>query len=121
MRLNCPKCNKRFRFLDLYLFRLKDYKIRCIHCSSEFKMPGRIDQLGILLFAMIAIGLVLLFGGIFKTISNYFSFSNTADLIIIAFIILIISILIIYGHPAYLVWHIRKKHLKTDGENKGEK
>ena len=120
MRLNCPHCNKKFRFLDLFLFRLKGYNIKCIHCNNEFKLPGRIDQFGILLFALIAIGLVLFFGAIFKFISNHFSFSSIVDMVIIAFIILIVSIIIIYGHPYYLVWHIRKKYLKNVWKNNGK-
>jgi len=121
MRLNCPYCNKKFRFLDLFFFRLKGYKIKCINCSHVFNLPGRIDQFGIILFALLAMGLVVLFGIIFKTISNYFPFSDTVEMIIIAFIIVFVSIFIIYGHPVYLVWNIRKKYEKDVGVNRVRK
>ena len=113
MRLKCPICDHKFRFLDLYLFRLKDYKIECKKCGQSFKLDGHIDQFGIVLFAILAMIFLALFGVFFKSLSNYFVFSPFAKALIIALIIIFISFFVVYGHPAYLVWNIRKKYRKN--------
>ena len=114
MRINCPHCGNKFRFLDLYLFRLKGYQIKCRKCGTIFQLAGYIDQLGILLFAFLAMGFLAMFGFIFKTISKHFEFSSTVEALIITFMIVLILAFIIYGHSAYLAWNIRRKYMDND-------
>jgi hypothetical protein len=117
MRLNCPGCGYKFRFLDLYLFKLKDYQIKCRKCDRVFKLDGHIDQFGIIYFALLAMILLVLIGVFFKVLSNHFIFSPFVKKVIIAFIIIFISLFVIYGHPVYLVWNIRRKYRKGQGSS----
>ena len=112
MRLTCPNCNHKFNLLDLHFFRLKDYQIKCRKCGSIFKLDGHIDQFGIVFFAIIAMILLALIGLLFKFLSAYFVFSPLVKVVVIVFIITLLSLVVIYGHPAYLVWNIRKKYRK---------
>ena len=117
MPLNCPNCGEKFKFLDLYFFRLRYYQIKCKKCGSAFKLDGHIDQFGIIYFAIIAIILLILIGVIFRAISDYFILSPFVQHTFIVFIIIFISVFVIYGHAALLVWSIRRKYR---GEKKTE-
>ena len=113
MPLNCPSCNHKFKFLDLHFFRLKDYQIKCRKCGQVFKLDGRIDQFGIVLFAIVAMIFLALSGVFLKSLSNYFFFSALTKGLIITLVIIFISFFLVYGHTVYLVWNIKKKYRKN--------
>lgn len=112
----CPKCNNKLKLFDLWAFRLKGYKIKCASCNSEFNLNGSIDQLGIILFALLAMGLFGVFAVFMKILSKYFIFSKSIEIVFIVLIIVFISAFIIYGHAAYLAWNIKRKYQKEHKE-----
>ncbi len=118
MRLNCPDCNHKFRFLDLLLFRLKGYKIECKKCGELYRLDGHIDQLGILLLAILTMVFLAILGGFFKLLSNYLIFPPVVEIVIIFFIIIFLSFFVLLGHPAYLVWNIKKKYQRSEKKQK---
>ena len=112
MSINCPKCSNRLKFLDLYLFRLKDYQIKCKSCGSAYEITWTADVLGILIILLMAIALMMLSALFFKTLSAFISISDAVELVIIIFFLALISIVMIYGHAAYLGAYIKKKYGK---------
>ncbi len=118
MKINCPCCSNRFKFLDLYLFRLKGYKIQCNKCGREYHLNGCIDASGLLLIAVLLCCTLALTGLIVQLVSEYFVIADIVEILIITFILVLILAVIIYGHPAYLVWYMKKMYQKDVNDDK---
>jgi len=111
MSIACPHCDAKLRFGDLYLFRLRNYRVKCQTCGTIYTVPIALDVLGIVLVVSVCSAIFGLAGYALRLIRKYYYvLSGTSEALVIGILLFLAMGIIVYGHPYFIGWHIRKKY-----------
>ena len=106
----CPNCKNNLAFLDIYMMSKRNYFVICRFCGDPYKVSKKAQLFAITFaFAMAALSISFLFV-LFRNFLDIYMTSNYLNIISIATILILCSIILVYFYVYGLALHIRRKY-----------